>query len=503
MKDSKIKEKIVKMYIIIIVTIMPFYYENGYLNMTYAKAKFAWIVGGMLLILFLVLSLSHTKKYIKYYKRECGMSNRKKLGLSLIDISIFLFWVSVWCSVIFGIDPYLAFWGNAGWYMGAFTLTILVLSYFVISRNIKWDIAMSLVAFVSVIVICFNGVLFSFHIDLFHLHQGIKNSFYDYITTIGNVNWYVGLLSMVFPMSCLAYMGIKKRFFRVGFCLYLDLVFYNMIVCKSNGIFLSLIAVLFVIVLYLMEYKEHYCRVKILLLNLCSVCGLVWGIQTYYQGEYISLDSMFQYIITKKIWLYIEVGIIGYMILVKSICRYGKERKLIVFNKRSKSDKENSCKFACYLIMLIGVGALLLYETSSFGDTWGSQRGELWICTIHMFMMGKLKYQIWGCGCDCFGVIFMKFYENYADIPCLNAHNEFLQYLVTTGIVGVISFCLIWISVIYTFYNHQTHSNKEWILFSGLMGYLGQMIVNNPQALNYAILFLLLALYNNEIEKRI
>lgn len=89
----------------------------------------------------------------------------------------------------------------------------------------------------------------------------------------------------------------------------------------------------------------------------------------------------------------------------------------------------------------------------------------------------------------------MDTYGDYFNKTYLNAHNEFLQYLVTTGIVGVFSYSMIWVSSLLDFIKRRKKTCRDWILFSGIFGYLGQALVNNPQALNYAVLFILLSFY--------
>lgn len=105
---------------------------------------------------------------------------------------------------------------------------------------------------------------------------------------------------------------------------------------------------------------------------------------------------------------------------------------------------------------------------------------------------------MFGCGCDCFGILFMGKYHDAVNVNYANAHNEFIQYLVTTGIFGFLAYTAIWLSVIYMFVKKKKHTTKDMALFSGIIGYLGQALINNPQAANYAVLFLLLGLYNSE-----
>lgn len=63
------------------------------------------------------------------------------------------------------------------------------------------------------------------------------------------------------------------------------------------------------------------------------------------------------------------------------------------------------------------------------------------------------------------------------------------------GFFGLFSYGMIWISVGKMFIQKKEKYIIDWMLFSGIIGYLGQSVVNNPQAFNYAVLFLMLALF--------
>ena len=62
------------------------------------------------------------------------------------------------------------------------------------------------------------------------------------------------------------------------------------------------------------------------------------------------------------------------------------------------------------------------------------------------------------------------------------------------GLFGLATYGMIWFSAGKMFIQKKEKYIIDWMLFSGIAGYLGQSVVNNPQALNYAVLFLMLAL---------
>jgi O-antigen ligase len=79
-----------------------------------------------------------------------------------------------------------------------------------------------------------------------------------------------------------------------------------------------------------------------------------------------------------------------------------------------------------------------------------------------------------------------------------NAHNEYLQYLVTMGLAGLAAYAGIYLSALKEYWKKESWSISRMAALAGILGYMGQAAVNNPQALNMATLFVLLAIFRRE-----
>lgn len=495
MNAQRTKEMVSAWYYVLIMLVMPFYFENKYFNLTVAKARFLWIVGG---ILFLAMAACYIPGLAaKVFQQRQAVITGQRLKqktekrFTMLDVSILLFGGSAICSGFVTKTPSESFWGSGGWSMGILTIGIVAAMYFAISRNIVFGSYMVRIAIMSSSILYVMGILNSFHIDVFGMHQGIANNFYTYISTIGNVNWYVGYLSVLFPMGCLLYLNCRKYWAKRLLFVYANLGFYNVIICKSDGIILGLAAAFFVIGLYIVHYREFLADFLKLLISFCGVTGIVFLIMKFYHGQFIKIDGIFRFVIQKNLWLICAIIALLVLCLLKTgICK--KNRFNFAMTKIHQSI------LFCALFIVIAL-VVLFYEISVFQDSWGTGRGRLWICTYNLFANFQWKYKLFGCGCDCFGIACLSKYFSHLGGVYLNAHNEFLQYLATMGFFGLISYSMIWISAGMAFLLKKGKSARDWMLFSGMMGYLGQSIVNNPQAFNYAVLFLVLALFRKSI----
>ena len=138
---------------------------------------------------------------------------------------------------------------------------------------------------------------------MFWRHRGIANDFYTYISTIGNVNWYVGYLSILFPTGCLLYFNCREDWAKRLLFVYVNLGFYNVIICKSDGIILGLAASFFVVGLCIIQYRGFAQDFLKLLIGFSVVTGAVSLIMKFYHGQFIKIDGIFRFVIQKNLWL--------------------------------------------------------------------------------------------------------------------------------------------------------------------------------------------------------
>ena len=79
-----------------------------------------------------------------------------------------------------------------------------------------------------------------------------------------------------------------------------------------------------------------------------------------------------------------------------------------------------------------------------FDDDWGTHRGYIWRIAIEIYGKFPFMHKLFGYGPDTFGIITVHGY--YDDMISRynekfdSAHNEYLQYLVTIGMVGVTAY---------------------------------------------------------------
>ena len=79
-----------------------------------------------------------------------------------------------------------------------------------------------------------------------------------------------------------------------------------------------------------------------------------------------------------------------------------------------------------------------------FSDDWGTRRGYVWRISMEIYEGFPVLHKLFGYGPDTFGIITVNTY--YEDMVSKysekydSAHNEYIQYLITIGIVGLTAY---------------------------------------------------------------
>ena len=114
-----------------------------------------------------------------------------------------------------------------------------------------------------------------------------------------------------------------------------------------------------------------------------------------------------------------------------------------------------------------------------FNDEWGTHRGYIWRKAIEQFSEFSLWKKMVGYGPDTFGILLMhKTYGNPYNEVFDAAHNEYLQFLLTIGFVGVTSYVVFILSYIKKCFNCVNKNPYMIAMVFGVICYCAQAFVN-------------------------
>ncbi len=469
-------------YLFITITIYPLFVLNGYFNTIYAKGIFQiYLILFVDILCLIAILIQRIRK--KPITRSHSMTDKFVLGFAFVAV------ISAFSSS-YGSN---AFSGAKAWYMGAFEILLFCSVYFLIKNHLQKEPTLFYCGTLVIGVVFFIAFLQGFSLDIFHLKDGLsENQIKDYISTVGNTNIFAGLLSMVLPFLC--YHGIHTK--NKPTSLFIQIVtilgFDALLFASSDAGYLGVgTGLLILLGWYLKEstrQKELLSYLKLgILICLSYVCIDVCYF--IFAKQMLTLSGLSKGLIH----YHLEIVILPILLV-------------LTFIIQRKNGYLGTKIFKVFIgVIFSTVAVYLIYTIINFSFDWGTKRGYIWYMALDIWKNGSLKDKLLGIGPDCFGLAvsnsskYASYISSHWNVSIANAHNEVLQYFVTTGVIG----CLFYLGTfgvsIYEFLiKNENEKLARLPFFSAVVGYFVQGLVTNPNPFTTTFLILFLAVLNKK-----
>lgn len=517
---------LISIYMLLIIVVMPFYYEDGYSHIGTDKATFFRKVGSyswkIVLPVFAVYLI--VRVIVKLTVNGGRKTGSPKLGTwckaHLTECFAALYGIGLLLSYACSDYKTQALRGATGWYMGLLPQLLLLGSFFFIAflwKPKKWLAGLFLP--VSAVVFLL-GVLNRF--GIYPIDMGMEN--WGFISTIGNINWYCGyMVSVFFGGYYLLWQSEKSRIshqigakasatykwqvtLQIFLILYLAIGFSSLVTQASeSGLFA--LAVICIAAFGMSAGDAH--AMKMFWVNsliLCLTCTVLWMIRLKFPGQ-ITYTEPLSDILTNS-WFPVMMGVFSLLVLL-----------LIVFgirkNKYPTKKISRLIRGVLYICLIGGVGAILFVVANTltkgaissnplfiFSPKWGSDRGATWLAGLYCFGEQNIVHKIFGVGPDCMSAYIYQnggaelktlVEECFGNQTLTNAHNEWLTVLVDTGILGFIGFVGMMVSAMV-----RLLKQKESLIAGAcglcLLAYTANNMFSFQQSMNTATIFVVLGM---------
>ena len=166
---------------------------------------------------------------------------------------------------------------------------------------------------------------------------------------------------------------------------------------------------------------------------------------------------------------------------------------------------------ACAIVALAAAAALFLFYTYvdtdtkltgmlklfRFRDKWGTNRGGVWVRCMKLFAQSDWRVKLFGFGPDLLKKPLADAYgaeiAAYCNLSFNNAHNEYIQYLLTHGALGLTAYLTFAIGACASLFRRARKSAAAAGLLAGALAYLLHAAVNVNQPITTPLLFLFLS----------
>lgn len=482
-------------YLVNIFGIFPIITTDKYFNITVTRYKFFMITTIIYSIGSVVISFIEKLCKQNIYQGDACIKREKMCFLSPV------FWMEAFVlanifSFIVSIDKMVSLTGKEARYMGVLTYIVFGALFFIIASGKK--------IYTSVLFVFAISIICSYIIAIFqHLgndFMGYKTNIRpgmvdDFISTFGNINFFASFLSVSIPVFAIIFTFCKKRLYIIISGIVLALGGMSLMVANSDSGFLGVLFAFFVILLLAAKDGKTVRLLDsaaIVYLGIFAISLINRFILDYHNkknGVAKALDNI-------GVSFGIGIGVILILLVSNFVKKkYAYELKQIDRNKLMISIV---IVVVISFIIFVIVGKCINLSILNFDEKWGTYRGLIWRISVDIFRNASSMHKMFGYGNE---TIELLTRADYYDIMMVNTntvydnvHNELLQYLVTTGIVGAISYIGLVVSSFAYILRYSRKQLIPYICLGAISGYFGNALVNVNQPITTPFLFVFMAI---------
>ena len=482
------KNNIIQIYLSVIIFGLPLIFNNGYSNITETKSLFFVSISSVLLLFFAII-------FVVKLMKKCNKVSIK--NLSFIDISFLSFAFFVLLSSILSKYQQDVWLGYNSRYQGAIIIFIYFFLYFIISQNYSFSQQFILSAIISFSIVCILGVLNCFDIDLFGFYSIIQeDSKRMFISTIGNINFYSSYICLLLPLVLCGFCMTVGTLSNVIYTTVLIVGSFGMMVTGSESFVVGFTIAVIIIPFFMfkrVELLKKFFIGIIIIFSSTLVYRLIYEIAPV---KNIKISLLLSFITNP---------VISIVICLICICCY------LILNKNEKHIlKIKYIYIACIILIFIAIiVCLVLSNTIGLGEldkifkitsNWGTYRGGIWEQCIDTYKDFSLKEKLFGIGPEALYNISVS-PDNLKNQILDQAHNEYIQYLLTTGLFGLLSYISILISVSFCVFKYLQKNTLAIGLLSSLIAFWIQGVFNMAQPFTTPIMYIYIAIIGGLIYK--
>lgn len=494
----------------------PFlHFDRGYYGIRHQKYYLFLIMAAVTVIGEVLLYFTEG---IDKIRNEYDLTSRQKIlqKISFPDWAMLALVLTCAISTIFSAYKEMAFFGEVdiggnthGRNNGLLLMLVYCAVYFLVSRAFRFREHIFVALAVTSGIVYLLAVLNGFFIDplnMFALFKDDETVWKDFMTTIGNKNMFSTFICVTLPVSFTMAIYSQKIVTRAICLCSTALGAMAMVVCDSDSAVLGVTTFLAVfLVLFsrnITRLKRYFLGVSVLLLSL-KLLNLIIQIT---HAEYKEL-SAFPYKLMEANAVYIALGASVAMTVLLYALDHKKPGLIL----------PKAVSVALTVLLLSGVAALLgamiyfsavdtetdlgsLNRLLRFNKAWGTHRGVMWIDSMKIFGDASLFEKLFGSGPETFYFKFEPYFPDlyeFGDGSTDAAHNEYIQYLINIGIVGLCSYLALVGSVVVRAVKTAKRNPLVLVYLSAVVAYLAQAVVNIALPIGTPLFIIFLAMCEN------
>lgn len=395
-------------------------------------------------------------------------------------------------STFFAYDRSTAVLGFRDWYMGLVAQLSFAFIYILLSGSWRFKKPVFITAMAGSLIVFVLGLLNRFRIDPLGFYSDrTDKQIFDYLSTIGQTSHYSSYICLFIPLAIIGYCCGKKLLPRLFCALAMVVGFMTTVTQNSDSAYFALAAYMVVLTFVAFEQRWIFSRyIEVLLL--CMVSFKAMGFAFWFYPAIADKMDGISIFLSRSIvtWIVIGVLVMIRIILAITATRESAHSHRPVHNRKPDYDRKglhnrnrqgdgasirsdrfvlSPLRWLVLAVFIIGIAGGVTYvvlntrgdlpaEYSSdnnylyFDDGWGNHRGIDWRVAVESYIQEPPLRKVIGAGPDCFAYTVYKYYNQELKreldgLTLQNCHNEWLNSLINTGVLGAAAYIGIFISI--------------------------------------------------------
>ena len=460
-------------WVVAMSTIFPLIWDDYYFNILETKYLTMIILTLAFFAVMLLWGLVSGSLFRLFQDAAAGIREQGffpwfRGTFDLTDISVMVFYLAAGIATA-GAGKYVkqALTGNEGRFVGFYYLSLLCISYFIISRNLKFDRRIITIFLCTGWLLLLFGITDFYDMNILHFKDRMNERQYPLFTsTIGNINTYTVYVGLVLVLAGALFVLSREALGRTIFYFAtMTLAFMALAMGSSDNGYLTLGA--FFAFLPFAAFRTRKGIWRYFLTLTVFFADIAWVAHEMDTKDTLEIFGLFNVIADSKF-------------LMPLIVALALATAALYFWARHSAGKDGSGEdeapvilrrlWAGFIIaaVLAVVSAIVRANRMTmdeawktfgpfaaylkFTDDWGTQRGYVWRAMWEEYTALPLRMRITGTGPDTFAVYMAL--NRFQDMVQTtrqtydSVHNEYLQYLFTIGPFGLAAYLMIMISAV-------------------------------------------------------
>ena len=504
-KENKPKQKyevyssLVNYYLALMFSFFTFFLTQKFTRSRHDKYYLFLILTGVL-----VISAGAAYLISRHEDKLKGTLRPFIKPVTVTDIAFMSFFVCAVISSVF--SPYFSETVSAekGRNNGLILLLAYTLAYIFITRLTEYKDYVLVVYLIFSCVTAALTVINFFYLDPLQLFKGYSDRVVeDFGATIGNKNLIASYMSLFVPAAVMTFVVSDKRWMRVIAGISAVFAYAGALGSNSGSAILGLVIAVPVMAAVSARRYEWLTRFMLAMALMFSGAKALRLFSFIMDGNSKGFEFVQRFLIySGQTYIPIAVFALLYLLMLPVKKRGGS------YNGRLTATVIMSVTIAAVAGL---IGAMIYFSVIDtkadlgsfdrllrFDDKWGTHRGYMWIRSLREYGNFDFFKKLFGSGPDTLYFVFEPYFselsERFGDSSTNCAHNEYINYLVTQGALGLLSYLTVLISVCVRAYRRIEKEPAAMIFMCAVVGYAVQAVVNIYQPITTPVFIIFIAL---------